>query len=413
MTLSRHTPIAPEAAAHFLLRRDVAFLNHGSFGACPAPVFETYQRGQRTLEAEPVEFLGRRIDALLAEARAPLAAYLGAEPANLVFVPNATHGINIVARSIAPGLEPGDEVLLTDHEYGAVERTWRFLCERAGATLRIQPIPLPLTDTADVIDHLWRGVTDRTQVLVVSHITSPTALTFPVAAICARAAEEGILTVIDGAHAPGQLDLALDTIGADFYAGNLHKWVCAPKGAGFLYARPERQSLLQPLIVSWGWQPREPSPSPFQDLFGWTGTADPSAYLSVPAAIQFQQQHDWPAVRAAAHTLAAETRARIAELTGLPPICPDTPDWFVQMCACPLPIPDDLPAKALQTRLFDEHRIEVPLVEWEGKHPKTEGRCVAPPSRSEEGRRFVRVSLQAYNGPADIDRLLAALAEIL
>ena len=254
MTPSRHTPIAPEAAAHFLLRRAVAFLNHGSFGACPAPVFDTYQRWQRTLEAEPVELLGRRIDALLAEARVPLAAYLGADPADLVFVPNATHGVNIVAHSLAATLEPGDEVLLTDHEYGAVERTWRFLCERAGATLRIQPIPLPLADPDDVVAHLWEGVTDRTRVLVVSHLTSPTALIFPVAAICAPAADQGILTVVDGAHAPGQLDLALDSLSADFYAGNCHKmaldrnctflWLCASRSL-----RSFSQMAARPLVV--------------------------------------------------------------------------------------------------------------------------------------------------------------------
>lgn len=385
-------PVAA-AGTHFtLLRRDVAFLNHGSFGACPAPVFETYQEWQRRLEAEPVEFLGRRLPGLLAEARATLAAYLGADAANLVFVPNATHGVNIVARSL--DLQPGDEVLGTDHEYGAVARTWRFICGQRGATYRAQHIPLPVTTPDAIVDQLFAGVTERTRAVVVSHITSQTALAFPVAAICRRARELGILTVVDGAHAPGQIDLALDALGADFYAGNLHKWLCAPKGAAFLYARPERQAMPQPLVVSWGYEPREPGPSPFIDLFDWIGTDDPSAYLSVPAAIAFQREHDWPCVRAACHALAAQARERIAALTGLPQVYPDDPVWWAQMTIVPLPAEGQLPAAELQRRLFDEHLVEVPLTEW-------------------NDRRFVRVSIQAYNSERDVDRLVAGLAQLL
>jgi isopenicillin-N epimerase len=380
------------AAEYFQLRRDITFLNHGSYGACPTPVFETYQRWQRELEAQPVAFLGRRLDGLLADARTPLAAYLGTDAANLVFVPNATHGVNIVARSLQ--LEPGDEVLGTDHEYGAVERTWRFLCGQSGAHYRSQHIPLPVTDAAAIVEQLWQGVTERTRVIVVSHISSPTALIFPVAEICRRAREQGILTIMDGAHAPGQIDLALDALGADFYAGNCHKWLSSPKGAAFLYARPERQPLLQPLVVSWGWESREPGPSPFQDYYGWIGTDDPSAYLSVPAAIEFQQQHNWPEVRARCHQLAAEAAERIGQLTGLSPISPDSAEWWEQMCAIPLPAREGMTAERLQAALWEQHQVEVPIVEW-------------------QGRRFVRVSIQAYNSPRDVDRLVEALSQLL
>ena len=383
-------PVAP-AGEFFQVRRDIAFLNHGSFGACPRPVFEVYQRWQRELEAQPVEFLGRRLSGLLAEARARLATYLGAHTDDLVFVPNATYGMNIVARSLE--LQPGDEVLGTDHEYGAVARTWRFICGQRGAAYRAQPIPLPATDADALVEQLWEGVTERTRVIVVSHITSPTALIFPIAAICRRAAERGILTVVDGAHAPGQIDLALDALGADFYTGNLHKWLCAPKGSGFLYARPERQHLLRPLAVSWGWEAERPGPSPFQDYFEWTGTDDPAAYLSVPAAIAFQEEHDWAAVRAACHTLAATARERIAALTGLPQISPDSPNWWMQMCAAPLPMRADVPREELHRRLWEEHGVEVPITDW-------------------QNQRFVRVSIQAYNSPADVERLLAALAAL-
>ena len=384
-------PVAP-AGHEYLLRPEIAFLNHGSFGACPRPVFETYQRWQRELAFQPVEFLGRRLEGLVADARAALAAYLGTQADQLVFVPNATHGMNIVARSLR--LSSGDEVLLTDHEYGAVARTWRFICGQSGASCRVQPISLPVTSPDALIDQLWEGVTARTRVIVVSHITSPTALIFPVEAICRRAAAQGILTVIDGAHAPGQIDVALDTLQADFYMGNCHKWLSAPPGAGFLYARPDLQALLHPLIVSWGWQAERPGPSPFQDYFGWTGTADPAAYLSVPAAIAFQAQHNWLQVRAACHRLASQARERVAALTGLDHICPDAPEWWMQMCSIPLPVTERAVADALKQKLWEDYQVEVPIVEW-------------------NQRFFVRVSIQAYNTPRDVDRLIEGLAHLL
>lgn len=383
--------ILPIAKEQFLVRPNLTFLNHGSFGACPRPVFETYQEWQRRLEADPVEFLGRRLDDLLREAREPLAAYVGTQADQIVFVQNATLGVNIVARSLMLALEPGDEVLATDHEYGAADRTWRFLCGQYGIKYINQPVPLPLTSDEEMIEAFWRGVTPRTRVIFISHITSPTALIFPVEKICQRAQAAGIMTVIDGAHAPGHIPLQLDAMGVDFYTGNCHKWLCAPKGAGFLYARPERQPLLQPLIVSWGWDSRSPGVSPFQDIFGWTGTDDPAAYLSTPASIAFQQQNDWDAVRVACHELAASARRDITALVGSTPICPDSPHWFGQMCAIPLPIDD---APTLQKRLREEWHIEIPIFPWNNLH-------------------LMRISLQGYNGPADVERLLTALEAIL
>lgn len=383
-------PIA-EAGRDFLVRPDIAFLNHGSFGARPRPVIEAQHRWQRELEAQPVEFLGRRLPGLLAEARAAVAAYLNVRANDLVFVPNVTHGMNIIARSL--DLQPGDEVLGTDHEYGAVERTWRFNCDRQGARYRTQTISLPVTSAEDIIEQLWQGVTERTRVIVISHISSPTALIFPVAEIARRAASQGILTAIDGAHAPGQLDLDLQAIGADFYIGNGHKWLSGAVGAGFLYTRLDRQPLLKPLIVSWGWEPREPGPSPYIDLFDWIGTDDPAAYLGLPTAIVYQREHAWPEVRVSAHELVSYTQAQIAAITGLPPISPDSPDWWVQMCAIPLPMHEKLPAKELQRRLWEEFQVEVPITDW--------GR-----------NRFVRISIQAYNSAADVERLLDGLKQL-
>ena len=238
----------PGAGDQFLLRHDVTFLNHGSFGATPRPVFDTYQRWQRELEAEPVEFLSRRLPGLLAQARTPLAEYVHANPDDLVYIPNTTFGVNIVARSL--DLQPGDEVLGTDHEYGAAERAWRFNCEKRGARYVAQPIRLPIRDPDHVVEQLWAGITAQTRVIFLSHITSPTAVIFPVAEVCRRARAAGILTVVDAAHAPGHLDLNLGEIGADFYLGNCHKWLSSARGAGFMHARPEVQTLLEPLVVS-------------------------------------------------------------------------------------------------------------------------------------------------------------------
>ncbi len=362
----------------------MVFLNHGSFGACPAPVFAVYQEWQRTLESQPVEFLGRQCAALLAEARAALAGYLGAEAADLVFVPNATTGINIVARSLR--LAPDDEVLATDLEYGAVDRTWQFVCARAGASYVRQPIPLPVETADGVVEALWRGITPRTRVICLSHITSITALILPIAEICRRARQAGILTVVDGAHAPGQIPLDLTEIDADFYTGNCHKWLCAPKGAGFLYARRLAHTLIDPLVVSWGWQ--TDGSASYVDRLEWQGTRDIAAYLSVPAAIDFQAAHDWPQVRAACHALLRTIRHRLEQQTGVQPLCPDSPEWYAQMASLPLPPCDPV---ALQRQLWDEARIEVPIVEG-----PTGPLC--------------RVSIQAYNTPADGDALLAALA---
>ncbi|GHO58592.1 aminotransferase class V-fold PLP-dependent enzyme [Ktedonobacter robiniae] len=378
--------LLPVAAEHFQVRPDITFLNHGSFGACPRPVFATYQQWQSALEADPVEFLGRRIDDLLREARLSLAAYLGTQADHLVFVPNTTAGVNIVARSLQLG--PGDEVLATDHEYGASDRTWHFLCTQKGMSYINQPIPLPLEGEEEMVEQFWQGVTPRTKVIFISHITSPTALIFPVAKICQRAREAGILTIIDGAHAPGQIPLNLEEIGADFYIGNCHKWLCAPKGSAFLYASPKHQAILQPLIVSWGYESQKPGISSFQDYFGWVGTDDPAAFLSVPSAIAFQQEHNWDAVRAACHELAASTRQEITSLLGTQLICSDT--WFGQMCAIQVPDGD---SQALQRTLRETWHIEMPVTSW-------------------NNHRYIRLSIQGYNSPADVERLLTALHAI-
>jgi len=378
----------------FLLDPSIVFLNHGSFGACPREVLEACQDWQRQMERNPVEFLGRRSGALLAEARSGLGAFLGARGEDLAFVANATHGVNLVARSLP--LAAGDEVLATDHEYGACDSAWEVVCGRAGARYLHAEIPLPFR-SGEFVERVWERVTERTRVLFLSHLTSTTALSFPVADLVRRARGRGILTVIDGAHVPGQLPLDLDELGADFYTGNCHKWLCAPKGAAFLHARPEHHPLLDAPIVSWGHQAERAGHTGFDAYTGatllerrlqWLGTRDLSAFLTVPAAIAFQQRHGWDAVRARCHGLAAATLHRVCALTGLPPAAEDAD--FAQMAILPVPVQD---AECLKERLFNEFCIEVPVT-------------------SHGGRLFVRVSFQGYNNAGDADTLVEALREI-
>lgn len=374
----------------FLLDPQVVFLNHGSFGATPRPVFDAYQNWQRELERQPVEFLWRRYHPLMRAARAVLAGFVGTAENNVVYVTNATIGLNAVARSLRLG--PDDEVLASDHEYGALDRTWRFLSREKGFAYRRCHIPLPLSDGKSFVDTLWASVTPRTRVIFLSQITSPTAVIFPVADVCARARREGILTVIDGAHVPGQVPLCLDELGADFWAGNLHKWLMAPKGAGFLYARPEVQSLLTPLVVSWGYEPECPGVSPFIDHYEWTGTRDPSAFLAVPEAIRFLREHRWDEVQETCFRLATTAQSRICALTGLAPLHLPGARTYRQMVAVPLPAGTDL--ASLKERLYEKFRIEVPLTTWNGV-------------------KLVRVSVQGYNTAQDIEALVEALRVLL
>lgn len=345
----------------FLLDPDVVFLNHGSFGACPRPVFEAYQRWQRELERQPVEFLAleRRFPELLDEARRALAAFVGADPADLAFAPNASSALNAVVRSLELG--PGDEVLLGDAEYGGMERLWEFVRRRSGVTLERRPFA-----------ELAPG--PRTRVVFCSHVEWTTGRVNDLAPLAARARAAGALLVVDGAHAPGQLDLDLQSLGADVYAGNCHKWMCAPKGSAFLWARPEVQDLVDPAVVSWDWLDAKA----FHERHRWQGTRDPSAYLAVPAAIAFQAEHDWEAVRARCHELLASLELPFEPLA----------DGFVQMRGFRVDHPDP---PALKRALYDEHRIEVPVFEtphgW-----------------------VLRVSVQGYNDADDLRALEAALS---
>jgi isopenicillin-N epimerase len=381
----------PSLRKHFLLDPDIVFLNHGSYGATPKPVFEAYQNWQRLLERQPVLFLGRQFNDLLRESRRTLGEYLNAGADDLVYIPNATHGVNIIAGSL--DLQPGDEILTTDHEYGACDYTWDFICGKTGARYIHQSIPLPAYTEEEIVEQFWQGVTPRTKAIYLSHITSSTALRMPVEEISRRAQQAEILTIIDAAHSPGQIPVDLPRLDADIVFGNCHKWMLAPKGAGFLYVRRELQSLINPLVVSWGTNPTPDiaTGSRFVDILQWTGTKDPAAALTVPSALQFMQEHDWEKVRRECHKLLRQAIERICDLTSLSPLYPLDSDFYSQMGIAPLP-PSNL--AVLKSRLYDEHRIEVPLVQW-------------------QDRQFIRISIQGYNTQEDVDALENALKILL
>jgi isopenicillin-N epimerase len=367
----------------FLLDPSVTFLNHGSFGATPRPVFEAYQAWQLELERQPVEFIGRKGPVLLRETRAKLAAYLHSGKDDLVFVPNVTHGMNVAARAIPLG--PEDEVLATNHEYGAVDKTWKFQSKKSGFRYINHEMNAFCDSTSEWVEQLWAGVTPHTRVIAISHITSPTSLIFPVQEVCRRARQEGILTVIDGAHAPGQIELNLADLGADFYTGNLHKWFCAPKGSAFLYARPEIQNQVEPLVVGWGYESKNPGPSRFIDYLEWTGTRDIAPYLAVSNTIDYLNEHDWANVRAGCHQLAVWALEQFVALSGESPL--STTDWFSQMVTVPLPRQINLEQLG---EYFRAQKIEIPVINW-------------------QGRGYLRISVQAYTQASDIVRLLEAV----
>ena len=375
--------------SQFLLRPDIHYLNFGSFGATPSPVFDSYQRWQRLLESEPVQFIAFDGVGYLAESRRALAEYLKvADPDELVYVTNPSYAVNTVAASLDLG--PGDEVLATDIEYGACDRAWDFHCKEKGAVYRRQHIRLPVTDKETFLEDLFAGVNERTRVLFISHITSATALRLPVEEACVRAKALGLITFIDGAHAPAHIPLDLSALQADFYTGACHKWMMAPKGCSFLFARKEVQPFLKPLVVSWGYKAAAPSHSMFLDHQQMNGTRDFSAFLTVPDCIAFMRAHDWEAVSARCRSMVRENAPRFYELMETQPISPISEEWLGQMVS--IPIKTDMP-ELLQRRLFNDYKIEVPVMR--------QGSDV-----------YLRYSINAFNAQEDLDALFDALTEM-
>ncbi len=374
--------------ADFLLDPDVVFLNNGSFGAVPRVVQEAYEALQREMERNPVAWLQRGAPDLLATARAAVASYVGAETDDVVFFPNPTTAVNMVARALR--LQPGEEVISTDYEYGAMFRTWTRLCRETDAKYTRVHIPLPLTTPDDYTERVWSAVTPRTRVLFLDRLTSATALILPVDELCRRARAAGIVSIVDGAHVPGHIPLDIQGIGCDIFTGAIHKWLCAPKGCSFLFARKEVQDWLDPLVTSWGWESEHPSGSQFIDYHEWQGTRDLSPFLAAPAAIEFCNSHDWPAVQAEGHRLALLTRSHVNDLTGLDSIAPDSSIGLMAS----IRLPSHIDPVELKARLFDEFRVEAPISVWDGQP-------------------FIRVSFASFNTDDDSDAVVAALKNLL
>ena len=379
------------------LDEGIAYLNHGSFGACPRTVLVAQQDFRDRMEREPVQFFVRDLEAMLDTAREELAAFIGADPAGLAFVPNATTGVSTVLRSLR--FEPEDELLTTNHAYNACRNSLDFVAAACNARVEVAEVPFPIRRPQQVIDAVLSKVSQRTRLALIDHVTSPTALIWPVGEIVQRLRERGVETLVDGAHAPGMLALDVKSLGATYYTGNCHKWLCAPKGAGFLYVREDRRSDIHPLSISHGRNATRTDRSPFRLEFDWTGTFDPSAYLCVPEAIRFMEKllpGGWPELMRRNHELALVGRDALCRALGTAPPAPD--EMVGSMAALriadgsPEPPSSSLYADPQQVELLQRFAVEVPLVPWP-----------APP------KRLIRISAQLYNGAAEYERLADAL----
>lgn len=388
--------------AHWLLDPAITYLNHGAFGGCPRAVLDFQEELRRRLERDPIHFLVRELEGLLDAARHALAEFVGADAEDLVFVANATAGVNTVLRSLP--LERGDELLVTDHEYNASRNALNFAAERAGARVVVAAVPFPLPSAEQIVEAVLERVTARTRLVLLDHVTSQTGLVFPLARLLPELAARGVETLVDGAHAPGMLPLDLRQLGATYYTGNCHKWMCAPKAAGFLVVQRDRQRAIRPLIISHGTNSSRTDRSRFLLEFGWTGTGDPSAMLSVPEALRFigaLLPGGWPAVMARNRALALAGRRILCRALGISVPCSE--ELLGALAA--IPLPDALPTATpraplfcdlLQEQLFAEHRIEVPIIPWP-----------ASPAR------LLRISAQLYNALPQYEYLAKVLPPML
>ncbi|RZJ66499.1 MAG: aminotransferase class V-fold PLP-dependent enzyme [Flavobacterium sp.] len=374
---------------HFLLDPKIVYLNHGSFGACPKPIFDDYQYWQRLLEFEPVQFVFKKGPEQLRKSKQALAKFLNCDAADFFFTPNPTFAINTIMHSL--DLKPGDEILATDNEYGAMDRTWNFYTRKTGAKYVRANISLPIVSKEKLLEEFWKGYSPNTKVIFLNQISSATALIFPAKEICDRARELGLITIVDGAHVPGHIDLDLTDLNADFYTGTLHKWMFAPKGCSFLHVNKKFQDMLDPLVVSWGYESDAPGESRFLDYHEQQGTRDISAFLTAPAAIEFLESIDWRARAKECRQLILDNYQRFCDLLGTEPICPITEEFLAQMCSIPMPTTNAVELKEL---LFSKYDIEIPIMNLNGNF-------------------YIRISTQIYVTQNDIDLLYAALTDII
>ncbi len=375
--------------SQFLLTNEITFLNHGSFGACPKPIFEAYQNFQLELETEPVDFIIKKAPQYLKMAKNRLAKYIGCDASDFFFTPNPTTAINTIMRSV--NLQPGDEILTTNHEYGAMDRTWHFYCKKSGAKYIRQEISLPVVSKEQIIEEFWKGYTANTKVIFLNQMSSSTALIFPVKEICDKAKQLGLITIVDGAHVPGHIDLNISELNSDYYTGTTHKWMLTPKGSSFLYVKKELQETLDPLVVSWGYESVAPGESRFLDYHETQGTRDISMFLCTPAAIDFLEQNNWAAKSAVCKQIVLENYQRFCDLVGTQPICPITTEFLGQMASIPIRTKKPIELKEL---LYSKYKIQIPVM---------------PLNDSV----YIRYSINAYNSQEDLDVLYRALENII
>jgi isopenicillin-N epimerase len=376
-------------SSQFLLNPNITFLNFGSFGAAVKPVFEKYQQYQLELERDPVQFITVKGLHYLKESREALGNFIGCHADDVVYTTNPSYAVNIIAKSF--DLKAGDEILTTDLEYGACDKTWSYYCEKAGAKYVRQPISFPLTTKENFVEQLFKGLTSKTRMLFISHITSSTGLRLPVEEICAKAKEHGLITFVDGAHAPGQVPLNLQTLQADIYTGACHKWMMTAKGSSFLYVKKELQNKFDPLIVSWGYKAAFPSSSQFIDWHQGQGTRDFSAFLTIPTAINFMIENDWHNVAKQCRQLTQSNAESFCKLLNAEPLCPINNDFLVQLYSTRIKTTEPEKIKSL---LYDKYSVEIPVMRHDDKA-------------------FIRYSIQAFNSQKCLDKLADALKDII
>ena len=371
----------------FLLDKDIVFLNHGSFGSCPKPVFDAYQNWQNLLESQPVQFLHKHLYPELKKSRLALGNFVGCSEDEIVFFQNPTTAVSNIIYNL--NLKPHDEVLMTDHEYGALVRAWNSWSKKTGTKIIQQKIPVPLKNEKQFIEEFFKGVTKKTKVIFISQITSSTALIFPIKKIVEYAKNNGIITIIDGAHVPGHIELDINDLGCDFYTGAIHKWLCAPKGTSFLYVKKEHQDWVKPLIYSWGKEGDDPTPSEFLQDFQWQGTRDMSSFLTIPTVIDFYN-NNIKRLQIQSRELTAEAFRKFQSIIGTDPIS-NGGHWIGQMVSHPLPKNVDINIKQ---QLWDLYKIEIPIFMWNNQN-------------------YIRISIQVYNDKNDVDSLMRALTSLV
>jgi isopenicillin-N epimerase len=370
----------------------ITFLNHGSFGACPIAILNYQQSLRAQMEAEPVRFFALELEPLLDAARLALANFVGADAEGLVFVPNATAGVNTVLRSLS--FQPGDELLTTNHEYNASRNALNFAAQRWGATVTVADVPFPIEDAGQVVEAVLAGVSNKTRLVLLDHVSSQTGLIFPLQPLIQALTQRGIEVLVDGAHAPGMMPLNLRELRATYYTGNCHKWMCNPKGAAFLAVDLEQRSRLRPLAISHGANSPRVDRSRFYLEFDWTGTTDPTAYLCVPETIRYMASllpGGWAELMVANRQKALAARELLCEVLNVTPLCP--PEMIGAMAVLGLP---NGCVETFKDALFQRFQIEVPIIPWHSSF-----------------NRLIRISAQLYNTPTDYDVLAKALVKLL